>query len=398
MKKRILFVDDEPNVLQGLQRILRPLRDEWEMTFVGSGREALDRLTQEPVDVIVSDMRMPTMDGVQLLTEVMRRHPEVVRIGLSGQSDEETALRALGPTHQYLSKPCDPEVLKAVVTRASALRELLTDPILTGLVAGMKSLPSLPSLFLEVVEALKQPDISVHKISRLIEQDVAMAAKILQLVNSAFFGLRRRVDDLSRAISLLGFNTIKTLVLSVHLFSQCDQARLKRFQLATLWEHSFTVGSVARSIARSESQEQSAIDAAFTAGLLHDTGKLVLATNVPELYDKALACAQARKIPGWEAEQATLGVSHAQIGAYLLGIWGLPRTIVETLAFHHCPAQCPEQMVGPLTAVHVADSLVYEQHSSKTASPQGLIDSDYLTKLGLADRLPPWREQSQALC
>jgi len=158
VKKCILFVDDEPNILQGLQRALRPLRHEWDMAFVGSGPEALDLLVTSPFDVIVSDMRMPGMDGAQLLTAVMHLHPEIVRIALSGQSSREAVLLAIGLTHQYLSKPCDPETLKAMVARTSALRELVTNTTLKGLVSGMKSLPSLSSLFSEVAEALRSSD------------------------------------------------------------------------------------------------------------------------------------------------------------------------------------------------------------------------------------------------
>jgi len=393
MKKHILFVDDEPNVLQGLQRMLRPLRDEWEMAFVNSGAEALAYLAQAPVDVIVSDMRMPGMDGAQLLTEVMHRHPEVVRIVLSGQATQEVVMKAVGPTHQYLAKPCDPESLKALVNQTSELRELLTDATLKGLVAGMKSLPSLPSLFLEIVDALKTEEVSIQQVARIIAKDVGMTAKILQLVNSAFFGLRRRVDDLSRAISLLGFDTIKSLVLSLHVFSQCEQTTLRKYALHTLWDHSFATGACARLIARLEKQAQDTIDAAMTAGMLHDCGKLALATNLPELYGQAVTLAQNQNLPAWEAERATFGATHAEVGAYLLGIWGLPNTIVEALAFHHCPSHSTEKTLRPLTVVHVADALTHEQQAAACESPQASIDLDYLTTLGLVDRLPLWREQ-----
>src|SRR5881628_650660 len=183
------------------------------MAFVGSGPEALDLLATSPFDVIVSDMRMPGMDGAQLLAEVMQQHPEIVRIALSGQSSREAVLKAVGLTHQYLSKPCDPETLKATVARTSALRELLTNATLKGFMSGMKSLPCLSSLFCEVVEVLSLPNTSIHKVSRILAKDVEMGAKILQLANSAFFGLRHRVDDLSQAIALLGVDTIKSLVL-----------------------------------------------------------------------------------------------------------------------------------------------------------------------------------------
>ncbi len=392
MKKHILFVDDEPNVLQGLQRMLRSLREEWEMTFVGSGAEALQRLAQAPFDVIVSDMRMPHMDGAQLLTEVMQRHPEVVRIVLSGQANQEVVMKAVGPTHQYLAKPCDPESLKALVNQTSALRELLTDATLKGLVTSMKSLPSLPSLFLKIVDALKTPDASIQQVVQIVAQDVGMTAKILQLVNSAFFGLRRRVDDLPRAISLLGFDAIKSLVLSLHVFSQCDQAMLSKYALHTLWDHSFATGACARLIARLEKQAQPVVDAVVTAGMLHDCGKLVLATNLPELYGQALTLAREQGLPSWEAERATFGATHAEVGAYLLGIWGLPNTIVEALAFHHCPAQSQEKTLSPLTIVHTANALAHEQ-TPAAESLAFLLDLDYLTMLGQADRLPEWREQ-----
>jgi len=396
VKKRILFVDDEPNVLQGLQRMLRSLRDEWDMTFVTNGAEALACLSQTPFDVIVSDMRMPGMDGAQLLTEVMHRHPEVIRIVLSGQANREIVLRAVGPTHQYLAKPCDPESLKALVNQTSALRELLTDATLKGLVASMKSLPSLPVLFLEIVDALKTPEVSIQHVARIIAKDVGMTAKILQLVNSAFFGLRRRVDDLPRAISLLGFDTIKSLVLSLHVFSQCQQDTLHKYALHTLWDHSFAVGVCARLIARLEKQAQPVIDAAMTAGMLHDCGKLVLATNLPELYGQTSTLVQNQNLPAWEAERLTFGATHAEVGAYLLGIWGLPTTIVEALAFHHYPSRSAEKTLSPLTAVHIANAFVHEQQTAAAESSSASVDLDYLATLGLADRLPLWREQCTA--
>lgn len=397
MKKHILFVDDEPNILQGLQRMLQPLHDEWDMTFVQSGADALAHLARAPVDVIVSDMRMPGMDGAQLLTEVMHQYPEVMRIILSGQVSREVVMKTVGPTHHHLAKPCDPESLKILVNQTSALQALLTNVTLKGLVASLKSLPSLPSLFLEIVEALKAPEVSIHQIADIIGKDVGMTAKILQLVNSAFFGLRRRVDDLPRALSLLGVDTIKSLVLSLHVFSQCDQTMLNRYALHTLWDHSFATGACARLIARAEKQAQHVVDAVVTAGMLHDCGKLVLVTNLPDVYGETLRLAQNQHLPAWEAERIRFGATHAEVGAYLLGTWGLPTTIVEALAFHHCPTRAMEKVFSPLTAVHLADALVHAQQATAGESSSASIDLDYLTALGLADRLPVWKEQCTIL-
>lgn len=273
------------------------------------------------------------------------------------------------------------------------MRELLPNSRLQELVSRMKSLPSLPSLFLEIMEALQATTVSLDNISRIIEKDMGMTAKILQLANSAFFGARRRVEELPRAIALLGFDTIKSLVFSLQIFSQCDPMILGNLSLQTLWDHSFTTGAYARLIAQTENQEPQVADAAFTAGLLHDCGKLVLATNLPEPYNETLTLAQDEGLPSLEAERETFGVTHAEVGAYLLGIWGLPDIIVETVASHHDPIRKEQTPFGPLTAVHIAEVLMHEQRTKGSESAPKTTDLELLAKLGLSKRLPLWREQ-----
>ena len=225
MKKRILFVDDEPKILEGLQRTLRSMRQEWEMQFAGSGQEALECLSKEPFDVVVSDMRMPGMDGAQLLKEVMRLYPQIARIILSGHSDQEIVLKSVRIAHQYLAKPCEAETLKSVVTRTCALRELLADDAVRRMVSNMDSIPSLPSLYAEIMEEIQSPNASIQRVGKIISKDMGMTTKILQLVNSAFFGLRRHVSSPSQAVSLLGLDTIRALVLSVHIFTHFDSQK-----------------------------------------------------------------------------------------------------------------------------------------------------------------------------
>ncbi|MFQ5753214.1 MAG: response regulator, partial [bacterium] len=219
MKKRILFVDDEVNVLQGLQRMLRSMRNEWQMEFALCGQKALEIMSQTPFDMIVSDMRMPGMDGAELLNEVMQRYPDIVRIILSGQASKEEIIKSIGPTHQYLPKPCDAEKLKATIARAFAQHDLLKDRKLKELVSRMKSLPSLPSLYLELQKELQSLEVTMAKVGEIISKDVGMTAKILQLINSAYFGLPVHVSSAVHAAKLLGPEIIKSLVLSVQIFS-----------------------------------------------------------------------------------------------------------------------------------------------------------------------------------
>jgi putative nucleotidyltransferase with HDIG domain len=393
MKKRILFVDDEVQALQGLRRMLNAMRHEWEMAFVGSGQEALALLAQAPYDVIVSDMRLPGMDGIQLLTHVMERFPLTVRIILSGYADNSMSLKAAGPVHQYLAKPCDAATLQLTVARACALRSLLADTTLQGVVAGMQTLPSLPTLYLEVLDALQDPHGSLERVGDIIGRDIGMTAKMLQLVNSAFFGLRRHVSSPGEAVKLLGLDTIKALVLSVQIFSHFDHQQKGAFSLDVLWQHSLATSTCAKRIAQEAQPDRRVVDHAFMAGLLHDVGKLVLAANLPELYSATLVQAQEHGTPVWETERALLGTTHAEVGAYLLGLWGLPDAIVEALAFHHCPSACPEQRFSPLTAVHIANALVHTEDSTAAAGAPAALDSAYVAQLGLSERLQTWRPQ-----
>jgi HD-like signal output (HDOD) protein len=393
VKKRILFVDDEPNVLQGLQRLLRPMRHDWDMTFVGSGQEALTVVEQVPCDAVVSDMRMPHMDGAQLLVYLKERHPHIVRILLSGYADRDALFRAAGVAHRYLSKPCEAAILQETITHACALHALLTDDPLRQLVAGMQTLPSLPTLYHEVIAAVHAPHGSLAQVGKLIERDLGMSAKILQLVNSAFFGLHRRITSASQAVSLLGLNTVAGLILSSHLFASFDLATTESLALDALWRHSLATAACARAVARAEHGEPKLVEDAFMAGLLHDTGKLVFAANLPHRYGQARALAQEQGVAEWQAEQTELGASHAEVGAYLLGLWGLPASIVEALAFHHRPLAGLDHRFSPLTAVHVANALA---HTAGAAAGAGLqVDHEYLAALGLSHRLADWQAQCQ---
>jgi putative nucleotidyltransferase with HDIG domain len=390
LKKRVLFVDDEPYVLNGLRRMLHGMRQEWDMEFVSSGQEALARLSSSPFDVLVTDIRMPGMDGTELLIEVMRLYPEIVRIVLSGQSDEETMLKTVGPAHQFLSKPCDAEILKSTVVRATALRGLLSSERLKTLVSGLASLPSLPALYEQILRALQSSKISVTEVGELIAQDVGMTAKILQLVNSSFFGLPRHVSSPVEAAVLLGSGTLHALVLSVGIFSQYARGGQDNSSLDSLRNHSLAVSRYARRIAEAEKQDNAFCDDCFLAGLLHDVGKLVLFGTFPEAYPEIAHWACLQDQPLVALEQEAFGGTHAEVGAYLLALWGFADSIVEATAYHHFPSNYGAQAFGLLTAVHVSDAFasVEEYHGAEG------IDLEYLSSIGFLHRLDAWRDLS----
>lgn len=389
--KKILFVDDEPKVLQGLRRMLHSMRHEWTMEFAVGGQEALEFLAKAPYDVVVTDMRMPGMDGAQLLKEVMKRYPGIVRIILSGQTDQDAFLSSTTIMHQYLSKPCETEMLKRTIEHACRLKDLLKDESLKKMVMQTGSLPSLSSLYTEIIEVIQSPDVSMEKIGHIISKDIGMTAKVMQLVNSAFYGLRRRISDPTEAAIILGMNTMKALLLSYSLFSSLNQIKIHDFSPDTLWQHSMSVGSLAKKIAKAENYQLKGTEDAFVAGMLHDLGKLVLAINCPERYSEKLSLVKKNNVSHLEAEMEVFNGTHAEVGAYLVGLWGIADTIVEALAFHHNPAMCPTKSFNLVTAVHAANVLVSETCPGEagTASP---VDYVYIAELGLSERLSVWRE------
>jgi response regulator RpfG family c-di-GMP phosphodiesterase len=288
--KRIIFVDDEEKVLLGIKRMLRSLRMDWDITLADNGLTALEHMRQgEPFDLIVSDMRMPEMDGVELLKIVKEEFPQTVRFGFSGQTDSQTMLKMTNITHQFMNKPCEPRILSNRVARALALRESLDNPKLRQLLLTVGTLPSVPAMYQEVMNEIHAEDPSIARIGKTVSEDVAMSAKILQIVNSAYTGLRHHVSDPVHAVSLLGLDNLKSIVLTIGVFSMAENKTVaKGFSLSSLWDHSLRVSRFARQIAENEGDYKRIIDDSFTAGLLHDVGQIVLATQVPEEFEKAL--------------------------------------------------------------------------------------------------------------
>jgi DNA-binding NarL/FixJ family response regulator len=210
-RQRVIFVDDEPNLLAGLRRMLRTKSQDWDMHFAPGGHEALEMMAEQEFDVVISDMRMPSMDGAQLLAAVRADHPRTARIVLSGHADRDMIIASVGPTQQYLAKPCEVDLLVSVVERVLALRGLIGDPRLQELLGGVDSLPKPPHVYREMMALATNPDCALTDIVVVIEKDLTTSAEVLRLVNSAFFGLPARVDTVGRAVSLLGLETIQAL-------------------------------------------------------------------------------------------------------------------------------------------------------------------------------------------
>jgi putative nucleotidyltransferase with HDIG domain len=384
--KRVLFVDDEAHVLDGLRDLLRRQRREWEMVFALGGAAALDELEALPFDVVVSDMRMPDLDGAALLRLVQERYPETIRIVLSGQTDAGSALRAVPVAHQFLAKPCDRDDLVRAIERACRSQALLADAALRRTVGGAETLPSAPALYTALTEKLVDPNSSLEEVGALVELDVAMCAKLLQIVNSSFFGLGRRVVSAREAVAYLGMAQLRALVLSAGACRAFEPTiAIDGFSVEALEVHSTRVARVAAQLLPDKRDAEDA----FAAGMLHDVGKLVLASRQPAELASLAAAARDSGRPLHALEQERAGITHAEIGAYLLTLWGLPHRVVDAVAHHHAPLRLDSDKLDPAAAVHLANLLVGEREhlDAGGAGP----DEDRLTSCGAADRLDGWR-------
>ncbi len=396
MKKRIIFVDDDPHILRGLKLMLHGRRKEWDLDFALDGPRALELMEQKQFDAIVSDMRMPGMDGAQLLETVRKLHPETARIILSGYSDLEASMKAVKPAQHYLVKPCAPETLQGLLERILSTPSGIDDPILRKLIAGLESLPALPATYLRIVEELTVPEPSIQKIGRLVEQDVAVSAMILKIVNSAYFGLLRKIASPSQAVALLGTEVVQGLVLGLHLFDSFDETIIKEMSLAKLWQHSLHTGYVARAIAVQGRRDKTLVDTAFIAGMLHDLGKLLLVMNFTEQYQEVIKATENQDSFIFQSEREAFGASHAEVGAYLLQTWGLPDSIVEGVRNHHRL----ERVDAPASIsviVHTANCLDHELRIVTPGYAFAPLDIASLQRLGLDDRLEAWRGISEEL-
>lgn len=397
MKKRIIFVDDETLVLQGLRRMLRKMSANWEMVFADSGKEALEEMAKEPFDVIVSDMRMPDMNGAQLLQEVMERHPNTIRFILSGHADQLLVLNCLDSTHQYIAKPCDPKTLQEKIMRATSHEEFLANSGLRNLVSRLGDLPTLPSLYREILHALKDPESDTIQIGEIIQKDLGMTAKILKVANSGYFGLAQQVSNPVEAASYLGIDNVKSIVLTIHAFEGLKDFKVEGKSLKEFFNESLKVAGIAKALAVNEKLDKELTEDAFVAGLLSGAGKLIMACSLPDDYKKAVEMAETTDKSMLEAEEEVFGADHAHVGGYLLNLWGLPTTVVEAVIYNECPSNSIPSDFQPLTAVHLAKALIAEQAVGERDEKEYeyseiRIDSEYISKINASDRIEDWRE------
>lgn len=395
--KKILFVDDEPAILDGLQDSLRKYRRCWDMTFACGGDNAITELSTKQYDVVVSDVRMPGIGGIDVLAYAKDNHPEAMRIALTGFADEDSTIKLTELAQRYLTKPCSVEELDEAISRDSGLIEAFDNPIVQELAGAAGRLPAGENVQFKILNSLNSTEGSIDDIATIIEEDVALTAKLLQLANSSFFRRQTSVASARHAVSHLGVDVIRSLVLADQLF-ECskDILPMDYLDVRAMHKHSFLCSIIAKEI--SPNPELASV--AMTAGLLQGVGKIIIALEKPEIIASLLNVGEGAPYV-WaspEAEREILGCTHAEVGGYFLNLWGVPTSIVEAVTFHENPTAVFSRDFDCVGVVHVSNYLAHwcvtEDDSQDV---EKLLDREFLEALTPTGSEERWKETASEI-
>ena len=360
------------------------LGSDYEVFTMTSGHEALKSLQNNPVDIVVSDLVMPEMNGQEFMTAVAREHPESMRIIISAHEDQLTVAQCLMFGHRYFSKPFDLKNLANILKRICRLKHQVGSEKLKRVVTGLGALPTPPRLYLRLTQAVNSPYSSLEEISAIVHEDPGLTLKLLQIANSAYFGVARKILTPMEAVQIVGLEILRAVVLCVHAFKFYQEKSFQSISTSELWNHSVRVASNARKLARYEHLSESACEEAFVSGLLHDIGKLVMAANADTDYQVVMDRSRNEGTPVDQVEWEIFGATHAQVGAYLLGLWGLPEPVVSTVELHHSLEQIGSAGFSPAAAIHIAQFL--ERSPNRVSQ----LDTRSLRQIGVDNRISEW--------
>jgi HD-like signal output (HDOD) protein len=382
---RLLFVDDDPHALDQIRHEISHARLHYDVVFVDSGSSALAALGGGEFDALICDLKMPGMDGPSLLAQVRNQFPNVVRVCMSGAVDDADFMRAMPVTHQFLSKPIVGDALREVVERACSLNSILHHQGIRELVGRLNALPATAQTFQDLSDAMTQPNTHTADISRIVSKDTALCVKTLQIVNSSFFRRRQPITSIQAAVTFVGMEMIKSLALSACVFNALDASPAALPLLRDLQTRSMRKAHFARTLLKDSRHA----DEAFTAALLLDIGQAVLALCSPQMFSEVMQIARESNRPWHEVEKEAFGVAHPEVGAYLLGLWGLPLDLIEAVAYHHTPSRVKHAQTAMLAAVHVADAVI----DATADQPEKLLnklDAAFIARTAVNRCLTEW--------
>jgi HD-like signal output (HDOD) protein len=384
--KSILLAVADPQILADINQALGA---EWDATSVANEADALAQLEKRSFDALLVDFNLGSSDASELLNQTLERRPEILRFLLAYEADLAlVAAKVLG-SHQILPKPIEPASLKSRIE--NGVKDADSEQSGGDAAKADDGSPTIPSVYDEVLKALDSPGVTSEQLGEIIAGDGALTIEVLRLTRSSYLGLPRNLTNPAEAVESLGLETVKALVMALRFLAEHSNLKPGYLSVDQVWQHSTNVAQIARDLVLFETKDRTLASQAFAAGLLHDLGKVVLVTNFDDLYGRVHSLARKQPVPLWDIEKEMFGANHGEIGACLVGMWNLPRSIVEAAAFHHEPPLGESEHLTPLAAVHIANVLEHQLRPSDEFRVAPIINTTFLNELGLLQRLPVWR-------
>jgi putative nucleotidyltransferase with HDIG domain len=388
---RILLLADDSGDLAGIKTLFAEAAPERPVFAASNAKDALAALEKNDFECVFCDLQEGPEAGANFLQEVWKQRPRTVRFLIAKSLSPDLLVTCALGSHHFVPKPLEVLAVSAALSRADSINQYMRNDRIQSLVSRMRTLPSRPSLYLEVMRELRSPTANATTVGEIVEKDLAMSSKLIQVVNSAFYGVGQQVTEPAAAVLLLGLETTASLVLSIEAFARFDKVKPIYFSMDRVWRHSQSVALSAKRIAELMTNDPDVARYAFTAGLLHDIGKLALALNFEEQYHGALKLAEKQKLSPSDVEAQVFGATHADTGAYLLAVWGLPLPVVEAVARHHAPSRALDKHFSATTALHLAERLEYAADVERNHLEGVQIDLNYPPELGLTGRMEELR-------
>lgn len=381
----VLFVEDDADTTSLLRSTLIEKHPDWDVRFVRSGEDALELMEHRTFDVVVTQAVLHGITGAELLSIVRYQSPTTTRMVMADLAQSSALSAGASVAHRVLLNPVNVHTIAEVIQRTSGLQTTLQDPELQAMISSIDILPRPSEVVRSLNELLDLPGVSALQAARTIERDPAMTAKLLSVINSAYYGLSHHVTEVSEAVAYLGLDVVRNLCVSNELMRSLEgNSPLTQSAVQLLTEHAVAVAHVARELL----PDRHSASNAYAAALLCDVGLLVFAANAPEKLLELQVQVMRSNLPLTEVEMEVFGVHHAHVSAALLELWGLPEPIVEAVASHHDAHMLPGETMNLAHAVYIAERIVTARHQvleDVEWNHEDLLEDDYLARIGASD-------------
>lgn len=363
----------------------------WSVNIADNTKDAVDFVRGNDIDVIICDDEVADSKGLDVISSCSHERPGVLSFLRKSNSPTKEESIALSEKKVFvLPENLEEEGIYSHISRRVLLKSLSENLNLLSVIRKMKKMPTIPQLYHQITRELRKEDGSIEFVAGLISKEPSMATRILKAVNSPAYVLGYEITEVVHALLFLGKEATQAQILADSVFNSYPNQSVAGLNLQEVWKHSINVSAIARRISMSIDSNKKSAEIACTAGVVHDLGKVLMATNLPDHYQQAVNYAKEERVPLVQAEEKVFGTNHAQVAASLMGLWSIPFRILNSVAYHHNPTGTMKKPPTSAMALYIADG--FENAKSKNVLGQN-IDENIIEDWGFTDQFEDWAEE-----